>query len=201
MQLRLFAAALILALPAFAAVALADATTVEDNRNAGRSLFDIKSATAAHRGSQLAHSVDTFRAWRSRDLRSSRREPRALCVYIWKQGRGGDGKQDFEACASFREGKLRGSLYRTRPKRKRLGAFTVRRLNQRSVTYLFDDRAIGSPRVYRWQAFSGFTGPGCRKSRRYMFGCSDGAPTSKTAVHDLSVPNAPEPEPTPPAAP
>jgi hypothetical protein len=187
MRIRLLAAACVVSCCVASAVAVADTTTVEDNQNTSANLLDIEQAAAGHQGGLLQHTVETYRSWRSRQLRSTRALPRAICVYVWKTARSKEGKQDYEICARFRKGKLRGTVLRVRPKPKRIGAFEVRRLNLRSVSFVFDSDLIGSPRSYKWEAVTGYTGKGCPKDPPFQFGCDDSAPTNGVRVHDLGI--------------
>jgi hypothetical protein len=186
MPIRLLAAACVVSCCVATAVAVADTTTVEDNHNTTANLLDIERATAGHSGALLEHTIETYRPWRSRQLRSTRALPRALCVYVWKAARNAKRRQDYEVCAQFRKGKLRGTVLRVRPKRKRMGAFEVRRLNLRSVSFDFAPDLIGSPRSYKWEAVSGYTGKLCPKDPPFQFGCDDSAPTDAARTHDLS---------------
>ncbi len=191
MQTRLAVAATLLVAMALAGVAVADTTTVDDRRNVRANLFDIKRASAGHRSNLLRHTVDTFRSWRSKELKMSRRQPRIICIYVWKAGRDAGKKQDFEICSAFKDGKLRASVLQVRPKRKRVGTAKVRRLSKRSITYDLDPKAIGDPDSYQWQAVSGYTGKGCPRDPPYQFGCDDSAPTGGVRVHDLTLTPAP----------
>jgi hypothetical protein len=186
MLIRPLAAACVLSCCVASAVAVADTTKVDDNRNARANLFDIEQATAGHRGNLLQHTIETYRPWRSRQLRSTRALPRAICVYVWKTARSAKDKHDYEACAQFRKGKLRGTMLKVRPKRKRIGAFEVRRLGLRNVSFVFDPDLIGGPRSYKWEAVTGFTGKGCPKDPPFQFGCDDSAPTDGVRTHDLN---------------
>jgi hypothetical protein len=188
MRIRLLAAACVASCCVASAVAVADTTTVEDNRNTRANLLDIERATAGHRGALLEHTIETYRSWRSRRLRSTRALPRALCIYIWKTERSAKHRQDYEVCAQFRKGKLRGTVLRVLPKRKRMGVFKVRRSNLRSVGFVFAPDLIGSPRAYQWEAVSGYTGKGCPRDPPFQFGCDDSAPTDDVRVHDLTIP-------------
>ena len=156
-------------------VAVADTTTVDDRRNVRANLFDIKQASAGHRSNLIRHTVETFRSWRSKELKMSRREPRIICIYVWKAGRDAGKKQDFEICSAWKDGKLRASVLQVRPKRKHVGKAKVHRLSLRSITYDFDPKAIGNPDSYQWQAVSGYTGKGCPRDPPFQFGCDDSA--------------------------
>ena len=145
MQTRLAVAATLLVAMALAGVAVADTTTVDDRRNVRANLFDIKQASAGHRSNLLRHTVDTFRSWRSKELKMSRRQPRIICIYVWKAGRDAGKKQDFEICSAWKDGELRASVLQVRPKHKRVASAKVHRLSKRSITYDFDPKAIGDP--------------------------------------------------------
>jgi hypothetical protein len=190
MQLRPLAAAIALAALAFAGVAPADTVEVDDNRNTRANLLDIKAVSAGHRGALIEHRIDTYRAWRSRELRRIRRRPRAVCIYVWKQGRDAGSRQDYEACARYSDGELRGRVLRVRPRRKVTGRLFIRRLSLRSITYRFEKRAIGGPRSYQWQAVTGYTGKGCPRDPPFQFGCDDSAPTRAVRLHDLDAPES-----------
>jgi hypothetical protein len=188
MRTRLLAAVPVVFCCLASAVATADTTTVEDNRNTAGNLLDIERVTVGHRTDLLEHTIETYRPWRSRQLKSTRARPRAICVYVWKAVRSEGGKQDYEVCAQFRKGKLRGTVLKVRPKRERMGGFEVDRLNLRSVSFVFDPKLIGSPRSYKWEAVSGYTGKGCPKDPPFQFGCDDSAPTNSARIHDLALP-------------
>jgi hypothetical protein len=187
MRIRLLAAACVVSCCVASAVAVADTTTVEDNHNTGANLLDIARATSGHQAALLEHTIETYRSWRSRQLRSTRALPRVICVYVWKAARNAEGKQDYEVCAQFRKGKLRGTVLKVRPKRKRMGNFKVSRLNLHSVSFVFDPGLIGSPPSYKWEAVTGYTGKGCPKDPPFQFGCDDSAPTNGVRVHDLAI--------------
>ena len=191
MQTRLAVAATLLVAMALTGVAVADTTSVDDRRNVRANLFDIKKATAGHRSELVRHTVETYRPWRSNELRMSRKRPRIICIYIWKATRDAGRKQDFEICSAWKDGELRASVLQVRPKRKRVGKANVHRLSLRSITYDFDFKAIGRPASYQWQAVSGYTGKGCPKDPPFQFGCDDSAPTGGVRVHDLALTTAP----------
>ena len=187
MQIRLAVAATMLVAMALAGAAVADTTTVDDRRNVRANVFDIKQATAGHRSNLIRHTIETYRPWRSKELKMSRKRPRIVCVYVWKAQRDAGGKQDFEVCSAWRDGRLRASVLQVRPKRKRVGPAKVHRLSLRSITYDFDPGLIGDPGSYQWQAVSGYTGKGCPKDPPFQFGCDDSAPTGSVRVHDLTI--------------
>lgn len=191
--LRPLAPGLLLAGFAIAATAVADTTTVMDKRNTRLNRFDIKSATAAHEGGLLEHTIRTYRSWRSKELVSTEEEPRDICVYIWRAKSDPKEQQDYQVCAYWKDRKLRGSVFHVRPPRRRTGKLFVRRLDSRSVTYRFEKRTIGNPRRYQWQVVSGYTGRGCPKDPPFQFGCDDSAPTGAgvVKVHTLTGPPPP----------
>jgi hypothetical protein len=176
-----------------AANALADTTTVQDKRNTRLNRFDIKSATAGHEQGLLEHTIRTYRSWRSKELVSTRSEPRDICVYIWRAKSDPTEQQDYQICSYFKDGKLRGSVFHVRPPRRRTGRLFVRRLDAHSVTYRFEKRTIGNPRRYQWQVVTGYTGKGCPRDPPFQFGCDDSAPTGSgvVKVHTLSGPPPP----------
>jgi hypothetical protein len=192
-----FGAALLALALVSAGFAKGDAVEVRDGRNARANLFDIESSATGHDGAQLTHTVRTFRRWPANALRASTRRPRAICIYVWGQGRNGTGTQDYEICSHFSKRRLRGEILDVRPRMKRVATFKVKRADSRSITYTFPASAIGKPKLYRWQAISGYTGDGCRKVRRFQFGCDDSAPTGAVAVHDLRTQTKAPPEASP----
>jgi hypothetical protein len=167
------------------ATAVADTTIVRDRRNTRANRFDIRTAAAGHRGGLLAHTIRTYDSWRSRGLRSTKKDPRDICVYIWRAKSDPKEQQDYQVCAHFEDGKLRGSVFHVRPPRKKTGKLYIRRLNSRSITYLFDKKSIGNPRFYYWQAITGYTGKGCPRDPPFQFGCDDSAPTRSVRIHRL----------------
>jgi hypothetical protein len=176
--------------------AIANSVTVKDNWNTRANLFDIEEVTAGHKGDVLRHTITTYHPWRTSELQSRRKRPRAICIYVWRKGRA-SGKQDYEICARYRKGKLRAAVWKVRPKRKHAGRAGVTRFDQNSISFTFDSSQIESPLLYRWQAVTGFTGKGCPRDPPYQFGCDDSAPTRSAIVHDLR-PKAPEQGPTGP---
>jgi hypothetical protein len=170
------------------ATAVADSTTVDDNRNVRANMLDIEEARAAHKGEQVQHTIATYHPWRTSILRSRRSRPRAACIYVWKSGRNINQKQDYEVCVRYRRNKLRAYVWKVRPRRRVQGRAEVSRFDQNSLTFVFDLRLIGSPPMYRWQAVTGFTGKGCPKDPPFQFGCDDSAPTRGALSHDLSKP-------------
>jgi hypothetical protein len=188
-----------LALALASAPSLADTTRVRDQRNSDANRFDIRFAIAGHLHGHLYHVIRTYRPWRSSELRSTRREPRAICIYIWHAKSDAREQQDYEVCATWKNGRLRGSVFHARPQQRITGTAVVRRTNSRSISFSFLKASIGHPRYYRWQAITGYTGPACPRDPPYQFGCDDSAPTRSTAVHVL-VPSRRH-EATAPAAP
>jgi hypothetical protein len=173
-----------------AAHALADTTKVRDNRNTRANLFDIKSATAAHKGHLLSHTIRTYRGWRSKELRSTRRQPRIMCIYIWKEKSNPRSSADYQLCAKFSRRKLRGYAFDVRSARRSNKTVKVRRLDLQSVTIRFPASTIGGPDSYKWQAVSGYTGKRCPRDPPFRYGCDDSVPTGRAQSHDLT----PEPE-------
>jgi hypothetical protein len=175
--------------------AVADTTTVRDNRNMNANLFDIRSATANHRGDLLNHTIETYRTWRSRQLRSTRTRPRIMCVYIWRAEADARRESDYQICAKLSRRKLRGYVFDVRSQRKTKDRVRIRRLNLESMTYSFRSSVIGDPSWYGWQAVTGYTGRGCRRERRFRYGCDDSAPTGCTEAHELTPGTLPVPAP------
>jgi hypothetical protein len=178
---------------ALAADAVADTTTVRDKRNTRLNRFDIKSTTVGHQGALLEHTVRTYRRWRSKELVSTEDEPRDICIYIWRAKSDPKEQQDYQVCAYWKKGDLRGSVFHVRPPRRRTGKLFVRRLDAESITYRFEKRAIGNPRRYQWQAVTGYTGRGCPKDPPFQFGCDDSAPTGVGGVKVHTLTGAPPP--------
>jgi hypothetical protein len=172
--------------------ALADVKTVRDRRNVAANPFDIQFVKADHRGSLLRHTIRTYRAWRSGELRSTRRKPRVFCLYVWTGGAVQKRKPEYQICATFRKGKLRASLFEAGSKRRVQGGITVKRPDRRSVSFSFGPETIGDPASYHWQGVTGYTGKGCPRDPPFQFGCDDSAPTKKAEVHEL-VPESPVP--------
>jgi hypothetical protein len=170
--------------------ALADKLTTRDKRNVAANPFDIKEATADHDGTLLRHTIRTYRAWRSGELRSSPKRPRVFCLYVWSGPSAAKRKPDYQICATYRKRKLRAYLFEAGSKRRTQGGITVKRLDLRSVTFTFGPETIGAPNRYRWQAVTGYTGKGCPRDPPFQFGCDDSAPTKGTMVHVL-VPEPP----------
>jgi hypothetical protein len=179
---------------AMSSSALADSVTVKDNWNTRSNLFDIEETSASHEGDALKHSVSTYHPWRTRDLRSTRRRPRAICIYIWRIGHSTAGKQDYEVCARYRHNKLSAYAWKARPKRRIVGSVKVARPDLNTITFIFTKGLIESERLYRWQTVTGFTGKGCPRDPPFQFGCDDSAPTRRVMTHDLRTP-APAPAP------
>jgi hypothetical protein len=191
---------LFLALAALASLtatgALADTKSVRDNRNTRANLFDIRSAIANHRGELLNHTIETYRAWRSRELRSTRRRPRIMCVYIWRARSDARLEPDFQICAKLSRGKLRGYVFDVRSRRKTKDEVRIRRLDLESLTYSFRPSAIGDPSWYGWQAVTGYTGKRCARQRAFRYGCDDSAPTGCALPHELTPGSLPVPAPS-----
>jgi hypothetical protein len=184
---------LVLAGSLLAATALADTTVVRDKRNTRANLLDISSASAGHNGSLLQHTIRTYRTWRSKELETTRQEPRDLCVYIWRAKSDPEEQQDYQVCAHYEDGELKGSVFHVRPPRRKTGKLRVRRLDLRSITYTFEKRAIGNPRAYQWQAIAGYTGKRCPRDPPFQFGCDDSAPTGDVRTHTLTTETRPGP--------
>jgi hypothetical protein len=178
---------------ALVATALADTTTVRDKRNTRLNRFDIKSATAGHEGALLEHTIRTYRSWRSKELVSTKDEPRDICVYIWRAKSDTKEQQDYQVCAHLEEKELRGSVFHVRPPHRRTGKLFVRRLDSHSITYRFEKKAIGNPRRYQWQVVTGYTGRGCPRDPPFQFGCDDSAPTGAGVVKVHTLTGAPPP--------
>jgi hypothetical protein len=174
-----------------ATAALADTTTVKDKRNTRYNLFDIKSVTAGHKAGLLQYTIRTYPSWRSNELVSTKAKPRDICVYIWRAKSDPKEQQDYQVCAYFEDGKLKGSVFHVRPPKKRTGKVFVRRTDSHGVIYRFEKGAIGNPRRYQWQVVTGYTGRGCPRDPPFQFGCDDSAPTGNVKVHDLGPPGPP----------
>jgi hypothetical protein len=179
-----------------ASTAFADTKTVRDNRNMNANLFDIRTATVNHRGDVLNHTIETYRTWRSRQLRSTRRRPRIMCVYIWHADADARREPDYQICAKLSRRKLRGYVFDVRSQRKTRDRVKIRRLDLESMTYSFRSSAIGDPSWYAWQTVTGFTGRGCPRERRFRYGCDDSAPTGCTEAHELTPGTLPVPAPS-----
>jgi hypothetical protein len=179
-----------------AATAFADTTAVRDNRNMHANLLDIRSATANHRGNLLNHTIETYRTWRSRQLRSTRRRPRIMCIYVWREKSDARREPDYQICSRLSRGELRGYVFDVRARRKTRERVEIRRLDLESLTYSFRPSAIGDPRWYGWQAVTGYTGKGCPRERRFRYGCDDSAPTRCTQAHELTPGTLPVPAPS-----
>jgi len=190
---RLLATASVLVALALAGSALADGTTVDDNRNARANLLDIEEARAGHKGTMLQHSISTYRPWRTDWLRRRSALPRAICVYIWKAGRNINGSADYEVCARYRADTLRAWVWKVRPERELMGRAEVKRFDRNSITFTFDPALIENRSRYQWQAVTGFTGKGCPKDPPFQFGCDDSAPTRGAVTHDLRKQVTPTP--------
>ena len=171
---------------AVSASAIGDTITVKDKRNTRANLFDISSASAGHNGTLLQQTIRTYRAWRSKELHSTKERPRDLCIYIWRAKSDPEEQQDYQLCAYYEDGKLQGSVFHVRPPRRKTGKLRVRRHDLRSITYTFERRAIGNPQAYQWQAVAGYTGPSCPRDPPFQFGCDDSAPTGRVQVHKLT---------------
>jgi hypothetical protein len=174
-----------------ASASFADTTTIRDARNTRANKFDIRFATAGHLGRALYHSIGTYEPWRSGELESTKREPKMICLYIWRWWSNPKGRQDYEICPRLNDGprrhdaRLAAFVYHTHPRRK-TGVAHVRRLSRHSIAVWFSKKAIGNPLIYRWQAVTGYTGKGCRLQPPFRFGCDDSAPTRDRAIHRLS---------------
>jgi hypothetical protein len=189
--LAVASAALVTLVLAGVAAAGADNTVVDDNRNVTANRLDIEQARAGHNGDQLQHTIITYRPWRTGILRSNRARPRAACIYIWRAGRNINERQNYEVCARVRKNKLRAYVWKVRPKRTLEGRVDVKRFDLNSITFNFAPSLIGNPKLYRWQAVTGFTGKGCPRDPPYQFGCDDSAPTRGAVPYDLSKPAEP----------
>jgi hypothetical protein len=174
-----------------ATTASADTTTIRDTKNTRANLFDIKSAMATQRGSLLIHRIRTFRTWRSSELRSTRRRPRIMCLYLWGSSPASLRDPDYQVCAKFTKRKLRGYVFDVRSSRKTKHTIEIRRLDLHSVTFRFRSSTIGELDSYGWQVVTGYTGRGCPRDPPFRYGCDDSAPTGTAAPHRV----APEPAP------
>jgi hypothetical protein len=184
--LRPLGLALVIVVPLVVATASADTQTVNDGRNTRANLFDIKQATAGHNGSLLQHTIRTYRLWKSKELVSTQGEPRDICVYIWRAKSDPEEEQDYQVCAHFEDGKLKGSVFHVRPPKRKTGSVRVLRHDLHSITYTFTKRSIGNPRRYQWQAVTGYTGKSCPRDPPFQFGCDDSAPTGGVRTHRLT---------------
>jgi hypothetical protein len=177
-----------------ASTSFANSTTIRDARNTRANKFDIRFATAGHLGRSLYHSIGTYGPWPSRELESTKRRPRMICLYIWRWWSNPKKTQDYQICPELDGGKLQGSVFHTHPKRKKTGVAHVRRLGKYGIAFWFQKKAIGKPRLYRWQVVTGYTGKGCPLQPPFKFGCDDSAPTRDTAVHRLAPTKATGPQ-------
>ena len=195
-SLRLLGPALVFGTLVLATVALADTTTIRDKRNTRLHPFDIKSTTASHHEGLLEHTIRTYGSWKSSLLVSTTERPRDICVYIWRAKSDPKEKQDYQVCAYWEDGKLKGSVFHVRPPRKRTGPLFIRRFDSRSIVYRFERESIGNPRAYQWQVVTGYTGKGCPRDPPFQFGCDDSAPTGGVRTHSLprTIPRDPRHE-------
>jgi hypothetical protein len=198
-RLRLLWLALVCLASLAATSAFADTTTVRDNRNMHANLLDIRFATASHRGDLLNHTIETYRPWRSRQLRSTRRRPRIMCVYVWRARSDVRREPQYQICAKLNGDRLRAYVYDVRARRKTNHTVRVRRLDLESVAYSFRSAAIGNPSWYGWQAVSGYTGRRCARQRGFRYGCDDSAPTGCAHPHELIPGSLPVPAPSCPS--
>jgi hypothetical protein len=143
------AAAVALAL-AVAGIAVADTQTVNDPKDASPSRIDIKTAVAAHSGSKLVHTINTFGKFESKLLKNTG-PAKYMCLYLWRSGTTPlPGAQDFQVCASFQGNKLKGSIYSI-DDRKLVGSVRVSRPNKRALRFAFAGSIIGADEYY-WLA-------------------------------------------------
>jgi hypothetical protein len=139
-RLRSRTAALALAMAAFA-VGAAQARTVHDGRGDanGFSYNDLRSASATERGGLLVHTISVYG-----ELPPGFAGPR---LYIDTSGRPGPEY----IVARLPDGR---TAVRTARRGRRVARATWRQVNATTIRLSFRPRAIGSPRRYRWRAFT-----------------------------------------------
>jgi hypothetical protein len=138
-----------------AAVAWADTRTIKDKRGDARgcrpACNDVRSVTATHKGGYLYYRFLHYRfRKRAGNVLVFIETPRnSFCGYTAQWG---DPYRDLKPDVVDRRGSVSGDCTGN----KRVGRLIVGRPNSKTITFKFSPRAIGSPRRYRWRAFSGF---------------------------------------------
>ena len=161
--------ALALAAPALAS---ANSTHASDPKDVHGAL-DIAGVTGAHVGSNIVHTLRTYKPFRSQLLK----QRNTYIAFAFDTDL--NGKLDAFAVIGWVGGKLRGALLDSggEPMDTNL---QVTRPDSRTVKLTIPSRLIGSPARYRWIATAEYQGlPGCKKP------CFDYAPDRGTITQQL----------------
>lgn len=142
--------------------------------------LDLRQVTLA-RGTdgRLRVSLTLAGAWDADDLLSDSGPPGSLCLKLWTASPANlDASPDHLVCVTAEsDGDLRGSILKERANQlpARIGAATVTRPSQRTVTLRFSQTAIGRPATVEVQAET--TRAGCPRGS-----CIDRAPDGGAAL-------------------
>ncbi|MBJ7347253.1 MAG: hypothetical protein JHC87_01630 [Thermoleophilaceae bacterium] len=167
------ACVLLVAVPALAFAAF---TQVNDAQGDG-ARFDIASASVVKTpDGMLRHEIVTYGEYLPFDLLQEKGPPPALCFLIWTVRVPGEGRPDYQLCASATSDgrKLRGTLARIPASGypNKTKAVEVDRSDAKTVALEVTPKQLGNPRNYRFIAQSQDFGASCD---RYI-GCADFAP-------------------------
>jgi hypothetical protein len=128
---------------------------------------------------RLRVSLTLAAAWDADDLLSDSGPPGSLCLKLWTTSPANlDAAPDRLVCVTAQsDGDLRGSILQQRPNQlpARIGAATVTRPSERTVTIRFSQTAIGRPATLELQAET--TRAGCPRGS-----CIDRAPEQGAAL-------------------
>ncbi len=170
---------------AAAGVARAGAVTVPDGDDVAGPL-DIRSVSHGHTGAKLTHTIRTYAGWRLALL-----GPKTPNYFLLELSTRGGPAPERSILVFARKGRLVALVFGPGPKRRYIGAASVKRPNRHMIRITLTRKQIGSPAGYKWQAFSYFKSKTtCRR------GCFDPGPR---VLHDIRAPKIVFPQPAPPA--
>jgi hypothetical protein len=167
---------LLVAVGALASAALAAAPkpiTVIDPKGDVNGALDLRQVVLA-RGTdgRLRASLTLAESWDADALLADSGPPGSVCLKVWTAATPPDQTPDYLVCVTAdADGDLRGSVLKERPNQlpQRVGAATVTKPSERTVTVRFSQTAIGKPETVRVQAET--TRAGCPRGT-----CIDLAP-------------------------
>jgi hypothetical protein len=159
--------------------AYADSRAISDGNDRPGPL-DIRSASHAHNGERIVHTISTFNRWRLGVLGPN--TPNLFAVEISTDG---DRALERVVLVFSRNGHLVAPIIRL-PSGAVVGSASASRPNSRTVRVSIRRSLLGNPSGYRWNAHSQYRKAGGACSQF----CIDRAPNRGRVLHDITAPRA-----------
>ena len=168
--------------------AYADTRVIAD-RNDRPGPLDIRSASHAHDGARVVHTISTFSRWRLGVI--GRTTSNLFAVEISTDG---DPALERVVLVFSANGRPVAQVFRL-PTGTLVGSASVSRPNGRTVRISIPRSRLGNPSGYRWNAHSQYKAAGACSGF-----CSDRAPNSSRVLHDITAPRITFPAPPVPGS-